>query len=93
MADARPGFSEAKTLAEIVQAKRIWERSAIATSFSSVVGLDHLVAHPAGYEESEDAVLVREADKNREHYQMHNTLGVLAVVHGADAGDEAQQRG
>ena len=93
MADARPGFSEAKTLAEIVQAKRIREGSAIATGFSSVVGLYHLVAHPAGDEESEDAVLVGETDKNREDYQVHNTLGVLAVVHGADAGDEAQQCG
>jgi hypothetical protein len=93
MAGARPGFSEAKTFAEIVQAKRIRERSAIATGFRSVVALDHLVAHPAGDEESEDAVLVCEADKNREDYQVHNTLGVLAVVHGADAGDEAQQRG
>ena len=93
MTGARPGSSEAETLAKIVQAKRIWERSAISTSFRSVVGLDHLIAHPAGDEESEDAVLVGETDKNREDYQVHNTLGVLAVVHSADAGDEAQQRG
>ena len=93
MAGTRPGFSEAKTLAKIVQAKRIWERSAIATSFRSVVGLDHLIAHPAGDEEPEDAVLVCETNENREDYQVYNTLGVLTIVHGADAGDEAQQCG
>ena len=69
------------------------ERRAVASGARSVVGLDDLVADPAGDEETEEAVLVGEADENREDDQVHDTLGVLAVVHGADAGDEAEQSG
>ena len=90
---AGPRFAEAETFAEIVEAEGIGERGAVAAGAGGVVGLDDLIADPAGDEEAEDAVLVGEADEDGEDDEVDDAFGVLAVVHGADAGDEAEQGG
>jgi hypothetical protein len=58
-----------------------------------VVRLDDLIADPAGDEEAEDAVLVGEGYEDGEDDEVDDAFGVLAVVHGADAGDKAEQGG
>ena len=58
-----------------------------------MVRFDDLVADPAGDEEAEDTVFVGERDENSEDDEVNNALGVLAVVHGSDAGNEAEQGG
>ena len=57
------------------------------------MSLDDLIADPAGDEEAEDAVFVGELDEDGEDDEVDDAFGVLAVVHGADAGDEAEQGG
>ncbi len=89
----RPGFAEAEALAEIVEAEGVGQGGAVATGAGGVVGLDDLVEDPAGDEEAEDAVFVGQRDEDREDDQVNDALGVLAVVHRADAGDEAEQGG
>jgi len=54
---------------------------------------EDLVEDPAGNEQTEDAVLVGEADEDSEDDEMHDALGILPVVHGSDAGDESEERG
>ena len=57
------------------------------------MSFDDLIADPAGDEEAEDAVLVGERDKDGEDDEVHDALGVLAVVHGTDAGNESEEGG
>ena len=92
-ASGGPGSAEAETLAEVVEAEGIGQGGAVAAGLGGVVGLDDLIADPAGDEEAEDAVLVGEGDEDGEDDEMNDSLGVLAVVHGSDAGDEAEQGG
>jgi hypothetical protein len=58
-----------------------------------VVCLDDLIADPAGDEEAKDAVLICQADEDGEDNEVDDALGILAVIHGADAGDEAEEGG
>jgi hypothetical protein len=58
-----------------------------------VVRFDDLIADPTGDEEAEDAVFVGEANEDGEDDQVHDAFGILAVVHGADAGDQTEQSG
>jgi hypothetical protein len=58
-----------------------------------VVGFDDLIEDPAGDEEAKDTVFSGETDQNGKDDQVDDPLGVLAVVHGADAGNEAQKGG
>ena len=88
-----PGFAEAEAFAEIIEAEGVGEGGAIAAGVGGVVGLDDLIADPAGDEEAEDAVFVGERDEDGEDDEVDDAFGVLAVVHGADAGDEAEQGG
>ena len=90
---AGPCFAEAEAFAKIVEAERIGERRAIAAGLGSVVSFDDLIADPTGDEEAEDAVLVGEGDEDGEDDEVDDAFGVLAVVHGADAGDEAEEGG
>ncbi len=55
--------------------------------------LDDLIADPASDEEAEDAVLVGERDEDGEDDEVDDALGILAVVHSADAGNEAEEGG
>jgi hypothetical protein len=92
-ARAGPRSAEAEAFAEVVEAKGVGERCAVTAGFRGVVRLDDLVADPAGDEEAEDAVLVGERDEDSEDDEVDDAFGILAVVHGADAGDEAEQGG
>jgi hypothetical protein len=58
-----------------------------------MVSLDDLIADPAGDEETEDSIFIGEGDEEREDNEVHDTFGVLAVVHGADARNDAEQGG
>ncbi len=90
---AGPCFAEAEALAEVVETEWVRERSAVAAGTSGVVRLDDLIEDPTGDEEAKDTVFVGEADEDGEDDEMDDAFGVLAVVHGADAGDEAEQSG
>ena len=86
-----PRFAETETLAEVVQAEGIGKRGAVAACACSVMGFDDLVDDPSCDEEPEDAVFVGERDEDGEDDEVDDAFGVLAVVHGADAGDETEQ--
>jgi hypothetical protein len=58
-----------------------------------VVGFENLIDDPAGDEDAEDAVFVGQADEDGEDDEMDDALGVLAVVHGSDARDDAEECG
>ena len=58
-----------------------------------MVRLKRLVEDPCRDKDAKDAILVRERDENSEDNQVYDTFGVLAVVHGAHAGNEAEQEG
>ncbi len=88
-----PGSAEAETFAEIIQAKGVGKGGAIAASLGGMVSLDDLIEHPAGDEEAEDTIVVGEAYEDGEDDEMDDALGILAVIHGADAGDEAEEGG
>jgi hypothetical protein len=88
-----PGFSEAEAFSKIVQAKGVGEGGAVAPSACGMVRLDDLVEDPASDEESKDAIFVGETDKDSKDDKVYQALGILSVVHGAYARDEAEKSG
>ena len=57
-----------------------------------VVGFENLIDDPTCDEDAEDAMLVSQCNENGEDDEMDDSLGILAVIHRADAGDDAQKR-
>jgi hypothetical protein len=58
-----------------------------------VIGLEGLVQNPCADEDAEDAVVIGDADEHCEDDDVNQALEELAVVHGADPGDDTQNRG
>jgi hypothetical protein len=58
-----------------------------------MVRFDDLVEDPTEDEEKEDAIVMDEAGKDGKDDEMNDSLGILTVVHGAHAGNEAQESG
>jgi hypothetical protein len=78
-------------LGEVVDAEGIGQGHAVAAGARGVVRVDDHVDDPAEDEEMEDNMGGR--DEYGEDDEMEDALGVLLVVHGANAGDEAEERG
>jgi len=85
-----------RTLAEIepvphfIKPQGVWWGLAVAQSPGSVEGLKRLVEDPCGNEKAKNAVVLRDADQHGEDHDVDQALEELSVVHGADAGDEAE---
>ena len=90
---ARPRFAEAEAFAQIVQTKRVGKRGSVAAGAGGVVRFENLIDDPAGDEDAEDAIFVGQRDEDGEDNEMNDSLGVLAVVHGTDTGDDAEKGG
>ncbi len=86
-------LAQVEPVAHIVQSERIGHRLAIAQSLGGVEGLERLVDDPGGDEDAEDPRNVAHADQHGEDHDMDQPFEELAVVHGADAGDEAENPG
>ena len=84
---------EAEAFSDVVKAKRVRKRRAIATSLRGVMSLNRHVKDPAGEQHTEDLTDVREAHEDSEDEEVSDPFGVLLVVHGTDSGDEAEKRG
>ncbi len=77
-------------VADVVQAEGVGKRGSGEAGAGSVIGVDSLVDDPAEGEELEDAA---DAGEDGEDDEVNDAFGILAVVHGADAGNEAEQGG
>ena len=87
------GAGEVEPVAYFVQTEWIGKRLAVAPRDCGVIGLKGLVQNPCADEDAEDTVVIGNADENCEDHDVNQALEELAVVHGADAGDDAQNRG
>ena len=84
---------EAEALSNIVQTERIGNLEPIALGTRGLVGIENHVEDPAGDKHAEDFIhVVCKGCKHSEDDDVRNPLRELAVVHGAYAGNEAEQR-
>ena len=89
---SRPRPPKAQPLANVIQPKRIRQRSPIATRLRCVMRLNRHVKLPARDEQPEDPIrIARQRHQHREHNQVHDPLRILLVVHCAHARDQSQQ--
>ncbi len=79
-------------LRDVIQPERIGQRQPVAAGHRRLVGVEDLVNHPGGHQDAEDpGCMIAQADQHGEDHDMRNRLGILPVVHGAHAGNDAQQ--
>jgi hypothetical protein len=83
----------AELATQIIQPERIGKGQSIPASFSRLMGVEDLVKDPGRNEQSEDAVLIGQADQNRKDQDVNQCLHKLAVIHGTHTRDEPQEGG
>jgi hypothetical protein len=76
-------------IAQLIQAKGIRQRHSIAPRFGRLVRVEDLIEHPGPEEDPKEAVVLGDADEHDKDEDVDYGLKVLAVVHGAHAGNEA----
>ena len=80
---------DTQPLGNVIQAERIRQRQPIAPGKRRLVGVEDLVEDPRSHQDPEDPRVVAQAGQHREDDNVRDRLGVLPVVHRADAGNEA----
>ena len=84
---------DAQPLRDVIQSKRIRQRQSVSAGHRRLVGVEDLVEAPRRPPGCRRPHVVAQAGQHGEDHDVRDRLGVLPVVHGADAGDNAQQAG
>jgi len=83
-------LAEIEPITHLIEAQGIRWGLAVAERPGGMEGLKRLVEDPGGNKEAEDSVVFRDADQHGKYHDVDQALEELSVVHGADAGDEAE---